>query len=59
LWTSKYSFLECGTLKIFSFEVYVVPGEMPWLSAVASVNGLNEEPGWRCPFVARLNGWFS
>ena len=20
------------------------------------MNGLNAEPGWRCPFVARLNG---
>ena len=32
--------------------------EYPCSIAVASVNGLNEEPGWRCPLVARLNGWF-
>ncbi len=29
---------------------------MPSSSAVSSVNGLIEEPGWRCPWVARLNG---
>ena len=29
---------------------------MPFLSASASTNGLNDEPGWRWPWVARLNG---
>ena len=30
---------------------------MPRSSARASTNGLNAEPGWRWPWVARLNGW--
>src|SRR3569833_1096882 len=30
-------------------------GEMPWLIAVASVNGLNDEPACRPDCVARLN----
>ena len=30
---------------------------MPFSSAAASTNGLNAEPGWRWPWVARLNGW--
>ena len=34
-------------------------GEMPFLSASASTNGLNAEPGWRWPWVARLNGLVS
>ena len=29
---------------------------MPSFSASASMNGLNAEPGWRWPCVARLNG---
>ena len=29
---------------------------MPWLSASARMNGLIAEPGWRWPWVARLNG---
>ena len=33
-----------------------LPELMPSFSAVASVNGLNAEPGWRWPWVARLNG---
>ena len=32
---------------------------MPSSSAVISVNGLIEEPGWRCPWVARLKGLVS
>ena len=34
----------------------VSSGEWPSVSAVTSVNGLNDEPGCRCPLVARLNG---
>ena len=30
--------------------------ERPCSSAVIRVNGLNDEPGWRWPLVARLNG---
>src|SRR5256885_14675170 len=33
----------------------VVAGETPCLSAVASTNGLNDEPGCRSPWTARLN----
>ena len=36
-------------------ETKVVDGAMPSRSAVASTNGLNAEPGWRSPCVARLN----
>jgi hypothetical protein len=36
-------------------ETNVVAGEMPLFSAVASTNGLNDDPGWRSPCVARLN----
>ena len=32
---------------------------MPFSSAATRVNGLNAEPGWRWPCVARLNGRFS
>ncbi len=32
---------------------------MPSSSAVTSSNGLIEEPGWRRPWVARLNGLVS
>ena len=39
-------------------DVNVLSGEMPSLSAVASTNGLKEEPGWRSPCTARLN-WLS
>ena len=37
------------------FDVNVDSGEMPSFSAVASTNGLNDEPGWRSPCTARLN----
>jgi hypothetical protein len=37
-------------------ELHVDSGETPSLSAWASANVLNVEPGWRCPCVARLNG---
>src|SRR3954453_8591903 len=36
-------------------ETNVVAGETPSFSAVASTNGLNDEPGWRSPCTARLN----
>ena len=32
---------------------------MPCSSAVARMNGLIDEPGWRWPLVARLNGFSS
>ena len=34
-------------------------GVKPDSSATASVNGLNAEPGWRWPSVARLNGYWA
>ena len=37
----------------------LVFGEIPCSSAVARVNGLIEEPGWRWPWVARLKGCVS
>src|SRR6266487_1370442 len=37
------------------FDGKIVTGEMPCFSAVASTNGLNEEPGCRSPCTARLN----
>ena len=37
------------------FDVNVVCGEIPCFSAVASTNGLNDEPGCRSPCTARLN----
>ena len=36
-----------------------VRGSRRLSSASISVNGLNAEPGWRWPFVARLKGRFS
>src|SRR3954449_6296504 len=36
-------------------ETNVVAGEIPSSSAVASTNGLNDEPGCRSPCTARLN----
>ena len=36
-------------------DVRVLDGEMSSRSAAASTNGLNAEPGWRSPCVARLN----
>jgi hypothetical protein len=35
------------------------PGPIPRSSAAARMNGLIAEPGWRWPFVARLNGRLS
>ena len=32
-----------------------VSGSMPWVRAVASTKGLNEEPAWRGPWVARFS----
>src|SRR3954452_14661535 len=37
-------------------DVQVEPGLIPRRSASDSTNGLNEDPGWRWPCVARLNG---
>ena len=37
-------------------DAHVELGLMPRRSASASTNGLNAEPGWRWPWVARLNG---
>ena len=34
----------------------MLPGPKPFSKAVIRVNGLNDDPGWRWPFVARLNG---
>jgi len=37
-------------------DVYIVVfGFTPRRSAVISAKGLNEEPGWRSPWAARLN----
>jgi hypothetical protein len=41
-----------------SSDVIVVAGLIPFSSAVASTNGLKADPGWRCPWTARLN-WLS
>jgi hypothetical protein len=58
LLTTKYSLppLEFGTLKIFCLDSHVESGEIPLLRASARTNGLKAEPGWRDPWVARLNG---
>ena len=45
-----------GTVTVSFFDAQTELGEMPRWSAVASTNGLNAEPGWRWPCVARLNG---
>jgi hypothetical protein len=47
-----------GTGMTSFLELHVEAGETPSRSAVASTNGLNAEPGWRWPCVARLNGTF-
>ena len=55
LWTYQYLLprkIETGP------DLSVVSGEIPCFSAVASTNGLNEEPGCRSPCTARLN-WLS
>src|SRR5258708_40276687 len=36
-------------------EVKMLDGAMPSLRAVASTNGLNDEPGWPSPCVAGVN----
>ena len=43
-------------MKIFCRELHSEVGEMPCWSAAARMNGFIAEPGWRWPFVARLNG---
>ena len=48
-------FLRVTQMSIFC-DVHVESGETPSLSACASTNGLNADPGWRWPCVARLNG---
>jgi hypothetical protein len=40
---------------VTGFEVSVVDGEIPRFSAAARTNGLNDDPGCRSPWVARLN----
>ena len=57
LWTTKRSGprREC-TMNSFCLEAQVDSGEMPSSSAAAKSKALNEEPGWRCPLVARLKG---
>ena len=40
-------------------EGHSEPGAIPRVSAVASVKGLIDEPGWRWPCVAKLNGCWS
>ncbi len=32
-----------------------VSGSMPWVRAAARTKGLNEEPAWRGPWVARFS----
>ncbi len=43
-------------MKTFCLDAHTDSGEMPSSSAAARSNALNEEPGWRSPSVARLNG---
>jgi hypothetical protein len=40
----------------FGWEAHVLFGSIPSSNARTRMNGLNAEPGWRWPFVARLNG---
>ena len=52
LWTYQYLLprkIETGP------DLKTVCGEIPCFSAVASTNGLNDEPGCRSPCTARLN----
>ena len=48
--------VEFGTLNTRLRDGHTEPGPMPAFSAAARMKGLNEEPGWRWPCVARLNG---
>src|SRR4051812_29798125 len=48
--------IECGTLSTSLCDGHEEVGEMPSAYARARMNGLIEEPGWRWPCVARLNG---
>ena len=48
--TSTWNGICCGA------EANTSEVERPCSSAVTRVNGLNAEPGWRWPLVARLNG---
>ena len=54
--TSKTSLPCLPKWKVRGSEAKTVSGEIPSSSAVSSVNGLIEEPGWRWPWVARLKG---
>ena len=47
---------EFGTGNSFGRDSKVCSVLTPSRSAAISVNGLNAEPGWRWPLVARLNG---
>ena len=45
-----------GTTNSLTLELHTESGEMPSSSAAARSKALNEEPGWRSPSVAMLNG---
>jgi hypothetical protein len=45
-----------GTTKTFLRVDNPAPGPKPFYRPSPSTNGLNAEPGWRRPCVARLNG---
>src|SRR3984885_16259724 len=58
LWTMKCSLPELlGTTKFWGAESMIESGPyFPDWSAIASVNGLNADPGWRCDSGARVKG---
>ena len=56
MFTTNFSPGEPGTGNSFFWEAKVEFGSTPLSSASISVNGLNDEPGWRWPLVARLKG---
>ena len=58
LWTMKCSLPPLlGTMKSCGAELMTEsPEYLPDSRAAASVNGLNDDPGWRWPSVARSNG---
>src|SRR5512133_1453165 len=45
----------CGTVKIRLRDGHTEPA-LYFFSASARMNGFIDEPGWRWPWVARLNG---
>jgi hypothetical protein len=50
---------ELGTTNERFFDGHTESGLTPSRSAWASTNALNDDPGWRWPWVARLNCDFS